>query len=164
MRHIFKTGFTVVELLIGVSAAAILALAAGSLLANTYRGWGRGVAAADMERDAAVAVHTLEIAIRGASNTVSGEVGVDKLKIRDPDGRIRSFTVATASGRRSLLYNPGGPTGLPMVLVDQRLETFEAAATGKMVRITMTVKGMGPDAQDTGLVMGYSNVWIKMRN
>ena len=85
-----RVGFTIVELLIGVSAAAILAVAAGVLLESAFRGSARAKAAVEMEQDASVAIHTIELAIRSASNTVTGEVGVDRLKVRTPSGVIRA--------------------------------------------------------------------------
>lgn len=164
MRISMKTGFSFIEFLLGLSAAAILATASGILLANIYRGWIRAAAAVDMERDGAVAVHTFELAIRSASNTVTGEVGVDRLKVRTPSGIIRSFSVQTSNGRRSLLYNPDDPAGEAMVLLDKRLGTFTSATTGKMVCVSFTVSGIDQNNQDTGLVMGYSNIWMRMRN
>jgi len=159
-----RTGFTIVELLIGITAAAILALAAGVLLMNTYQGWASASSAVELERDAAVAIHTLELAVRGASNTVTGEVGVDRLKVRNPDGVIRAFSVQTSNGRRSLLYNPADPGGASMILVDKRLGTFVSASTGNMVCVSLALTGIDQNNQDIGLVMEFSNVWIRMRN
>ncbi len=148
----------------GITAAAILALAAGTLLANLYYGWARGAAAVEMEREAAVAIHTLELAIRGSSNTVAGGVGVDQLKLRLPGGGVRSFSVATSEGRRSLIYNPDDPGGAAMVLVDKRLGAFVTVSTAKMVCVSLTLTGIDQNNQNTGQVMGFSNVWIRMRN
>jgi type II secretory pathway pseudopilin PulG len=159
-----RVGFTIVELLIGVSAAAILAVAAGVLLESAFRGSARAKAAVEMEQDAAVAIHTIELAIRSASNTVTGEVGVDRLKVRTPSGAIRAFTVQTSNGRRSLVYNPNDPGGASMVLVDRRLGSFVSATTGKVVRVSMTLSGIDQNAQDIGLVLGYSNILVRMRN
>lgn len=159
-----KTGFTVVELLIGIMAAAVLAITAGLLLVNIYQGWARGAAAVELEREAAVAIHTLELAVRSASNTVSGGVGVDLLQVRKPDGVVRSFTVQTSNGRRSLLYNPSDPGGAAMVLVDNRLGTFVSATTGNMVCVSLTLVGIDQNNQDIGLTMECSNMWIRMRN
>lgn len=164
MQTAKTAGFTIVELLIGMIAAAILAVAAGSLLVSAFRGSARAKAAVEMAQDAAVAIHTVELAIRSASNTVTGEVGVDRLKVRTPSGVIRAFTVQTSNGRRSLLYNPNDPSGASMVLVDRRLGTFVSATTGKVVRVSMTLSGIDQNAQDIGLVMGYSNIWVRMRN
>ena len=164
MQTAKTAGFTIVELLIGMIAAAILAVAAGSLLVSAFRGSARAKAAVEMAQDAAVAIHTVELAIRSASNTVTGEVGVDRLKVRTPSGVIRAFTVQTSNGRRSLVYNPDDPGGASMVLVDRRLGTFVSATTGKVVRVSMTLSGIDQNAQDIGLVMGYSNIWVRMRN
>jgi type II secretory pathway pseudopilin PulG len=164
MQTAKTAGFTIVELLIGMIAAAILAVAAGSLLVSAFRGSARAKAAVEMAQDAAVAIHTVELAIRSASNTVTGEVGVDRLKVRTPSGVIRAFTVQTSNGRRSLLYNPNDPSGASMVLVDRRLGTFVSATTGKVVRVSMTLSAIDQNGQDNGLVMGFSNIWVRMRN
>jgi len=165
MKATVHSGFTIVELLIGIIAAAILALTMGVMLANTYQGWLRSQALADLERDAAVAIHTLDLAVRGAASTVPGEVGVDKLKVVLPSGGIvREFSVATTSGRRSLVYNPDSPGGAGMVIVDRRLGSFVTSVTSGVVRVTMTLVGIDKNDRDTGVSMGVTNLCIRMRN
>jgi hypothetical protein len=51
-----------------------------------------------------------------------------------------------------------------MVLVDRRLGSFVSATTGKVVRVSMTLSGIDQNAQDIGLVLGYSNILVRMRN
>lgn len=164
MKTDASKGFTLVELLIGMIAAAILALVAGVLMTNSCRGWQRNQASAGMERDAALAIHVLELAVRGASNAVAGEFGIDKLKVRNPDGVVRSFSVQTSGGLRSLYYNPNDPSGEAMVLVDKRLGTFDSAITANLVRVSLTLLAIDQNNQATGMEMGCSNVWIQMRN
>jgi hypothetical protein len=63
-----------------------------------------------------------------------------------------------------LFYNPNDPGGASMVLVDRRLGSFVSATTGKVVRVSMTLSGIDQNAQDIGLVLGYSNILVRMRN
>ena len=160
-----QKGFTIVELLIGVASASILALTAGAILVNAYQGWVRSLAMADMERDAAVAVHVIALAVRGASNAVPGEVGTDKLKVViPPNSIVRAFSVQTSGGQRSLVYNPNWPNGASMVLVNGRLGTFQASVTAGVVRVTISLSGIDQNSVDTGVTMVVSNMTICMRN
>ena len=169
MKAIGQKGFTIVELLIGIIAASILALTAGTMLANVYKGWVRSVALADMEREAAVAIHAIDLAVRGASNAVPNEVGQDKLKIVIPsNGIVRAFTVrirSTPEGeRRDLLYNSNGSSG-GFAVITNRLDYFYASPpTAKVVRVTMTLKGINNNNVDTEVRMGVTNMCILMRN
>lgn len=156
MKDAPHNGFTVIELLIGIVAAAILAGVAGVLLVNSYQGWVRGGAAAGLERDATLVIHTLELAVRGASNAVPGEVGSDKLQVRYPDGVIRSFIVQSSGGRKSLVYDNGSNT---MVLASNTVAVFSSAVTNRLVRVSLTLTN-----EDIGLGMACSNIWIRMRN
>jgi len=162
-----QTGFTIVEVLIGMIAAAVLALAAGTMLASTYRGWFRSLAVADMERDAALAIHTLDLAVRFASNTVSGGVGVDILKVAIPsNGIVRAFSTTGVSPRKSLWYyrNWNNEPASKMAVVTNRLDSFHTTVTAGVVRVTMTLSGIDQNNEDTGVRMGITNMCIRMRN
>jgi Tfp pilus assembly protein PilW len=67
-----SSGFTIIELLMGVLASAIIALAAGSLLYFTWVGWRNARESVALHRDASVAMRIIEHRIRNAG---SGEVG-----------------------------------------------------------------------------------------
>ncbi len=62
-------GFTLVELMVGMVAAAILALMFGAMLFYGYTGWVRLQAMAEMERSGALAMHTMSRVFRGATAT-----------------------------------------------------------------------------------------------
>jgi prepilin-type N-terminal cleavage/methylation domain-containing protein len=154
MKMTGKDGFTIVELLIGIIAASILALMAGTMLMNAYKGWVRSLALADMERDAAVAIHTLDLAVRGATNAVGGAT----LTVSLPsNGITRVFSTTGVSPRKSLAYNG-------MTLVNGRLGSFSATVTGSVVGVTMVVSAIDQNGQDTGVTMGVTNLCIRMRN
>lgn len=149
-----NNGFTIVELLIGIVAAAILALTAGSVLINVYSGWVRSLAMADMERDAAVAIHKLDLAVRGATNAVGGTTLTVTLAA---DGISHVFSASGVSPRKSLAYDG-------MTIVDGRLVSFATTVTGSVVGVTMVFSGIDQNGQDTGVTMGVTNLNIRMRN
>lgn len=64
-----RTGTTVVEVMVGVVAAAMLLLTLGSMLFYSYRGWRIMQSAAEMERDGALAMRTLCRVFRSGSGT-----------------------------------------------------------------------------------------------
>lgn len=148
-----QKGFTIIELTIGIVAAAILALTAGTMLVNTYKGWIRDLAVADMERDAAVAIHTLDLAVRGASNVVWN--GSTLTVYTNATGRV--FSTSGVSPRGNLIFNG-------MTLVDGRLVTFTNSVSAGMVKVTLTVAGIDRNNVDTGVRMGVTNMSIRMRN
>ena len=153
MKSNSQTGFTVVELMIGILSASILALAVGIILANAYRGWVRGLAVADMERDASVAIHTLDLAVRGATNVVGGVT----LTVYDTNGISRVFSTTGVAPRGSLLYSG-------MTLVNGRLVSFTNSVSAGMVSVTLTLSGIDQNNQDTGVRMGVTNMCIQARN
>lgn len=74
-----RDGFSLVEITFGILAAAVLALTVGAMLIYGYGGWRRCKAEAELERDGAVALRTLDWTLRGAVlsgivTTNSGEV------------------------------------------------------------------------------------------
>ena len=155
MKIKVNNGFTIVELLIGIIAAAILALTAGTMLINGYKGWVRSLALADMERDAAVAIHTLDLAVRGATNAVPGTTLILTMA---SNGVTRVFSATGASpNKKSLAYNG-------MTLVNGRLVSFASTVTGSVVGVTMVLAGIDQNGQDTGVTMGVTNLYIRMRN
>lgn len=138
-----QKGFSLVELMIGIVAAGILALTAGTLLASVYKGWARSMALADLERDAAVAIHTLDLAVRGATNAAWDGA---TLTVYWPTNAPKIFS--TSGG--SLSYSG-------MTLVDQKLESFSAPVTGRVVWVTMALT-------NENVRMGITNMCIRMRN
>jgi prepilin-type N-terminal cleavage/methylation domain-containing protein len=164
MKTRIQSGFTIVELLIGMIAAAVLALTAGTMLVTSYRGWIRSLALADMERDAAVAIHTLDLAVRGADDVVL--TGANTLRVRLANGTVRSFSAQWSGvpSRGSLVYYRDLAAGAPMILVENRLVGFASSFTSGVVRVTMTLEGIDRNNQATGVTMGVTNMSIHTRN
>lgn len=124
-------GFTLVELLLGIVAAAILALTAGAILVNGYRGWQRAQRMAEVRRDTTVALRALDWTLRPAGYvSITNAAGAVELRYRRPDlswGVVRqsgSTLERDGAGVVSTLLNPGG---------------FAASVTGKVVTLTVRV-------------------------
>lgn len=151
-----QAGFTLVELMVASIAAALLALTVGVMLVNGYLGWVRGLALADMERDAAVAVHAIDLSVRGATN--ANAAGGTTLTVYLPtNGGTRVFSASGSSPRGNLEYNG-------VALVSNRLESFGATVTGRVVSVSMSLAGIDRNNGDTGVRMGVTNLCIRMRN
>lgn len=148
-RHPY--GFTLVELLIGMVAASILALTAGVLLVNSYRGWIRSLALADLEREGMVAVSAINYAVRGAS-TNGLACGVDTLTASGTV--VNAFSVSSSN----LIVN--GDTLNP--LVHGRLGKFVSSYSAvpvPSVQVTFELC----DVQNN-VKMTVSNMFIRLRN
>jgi Tfp pilus assembly protein PilW len=68
MRGRRRAGFSLVELIAGILAAAVLALTAGSMLWYGYLGWRRTGEAVALQRDSRVAMDVLTRALRTGTN------------------------------------------------------------------------------------------------
>lgn len=150
-----------VELMVGIMAAAMLALGMGVMLVNMTRGWRQANNVADLERDMALAVHTLNISVRSASSTnaIQPVVGVNVLEVPVFD-KIQAFSVSGGS----LFYNRdknGGGQG--MLLVSNRLASsggFWSAYDSAGRVITVSLKLLD---SDSGVALAVTNS-IRLRN
>ncbi|MBA7687323.1 hypothetical protein ES703_95784 [subsurface metagenome] len=136
-----NAGFTIVELIIALAAASILAITAGITLVYGYSGWRRNNAAVELQRDATLAMYRLSRVVRGASasdvNTpfLAGQ-SAEQLTIQPTEFRVN------VNGD-CLLYDPNtGVEGDEVVIVDGRLETFTVTnlATGTGMSITLELQ------------------------
>lgn len=149
-----EPGFTLVELMVAMVSAAVLALVVGAILVFTTSSMARfGINSTDdtrgivnLQRDAAVAFMALNRVVRGASFTNIGfGYGPSRLDV----GSTVSFYV---SGR-SLMYNSAGMTN---VLVNGRLKNngfFWSTSTNLPRTVTvslgLTESGADLDARET---------------
>ena len=162
MKTSYRAGFSLVETMVAVVSASIAVLTIGGILTLTYRGWERGVALADMENDAALAVHALDIAARGAVIAATNSATTDFLRLGTvSNGVVRVFSVTTSGGRRSLVYTSGGSG---TTVVNGRLGTFSPTVTGNVVRVSMTLTALDKSGRDTGVTLSLSNLCFMMRN
>jgi Tfp pilus assembly protein PilW len=83
MKYTKMAGFTIMELMVGILAMAIIALAVGSMLVYGWNGWRRNMESIEMQRNAMVAMHVLEQRIRNAAMDDIGGFGSQTLTFTD---------------------------------------------------------------------------------
>ncbi len=114
-----RAGFSLIELVAGMLAAAVLALTAGSMLWYGYRGWRRTVDAVELQRDSRVAMDVLTRSMRAGTNmTFTTGLVFTVWRPNRPTARVY------ASGR-DLFYVPNtASAGNNMRLVGGTLDRF----------------------------------------
>jgi len=130
-----NAGFTLVELIIALAAASILAITAGITVVYGYSGWRRNNAAVELQRDATLAMYRMSRAVREAS-AADVTTSASQLTIQPTEFRVN------VNGD-CLLYDPNtGVEGDEVVIVDGRLETFTVTnlATGTGMSITLELQ------------------------
>jgi len=138
-----NAGFTMVELLVALAAASILAITAGITLVYGYSGWCRNNAAVELQREATLAMYRLSRAVRGASATdvttpLAGQ-SAEQLTIQSTEFRVNE---------EHLLYDPNtGIDGDEVVIIDGRLKTFTVTnlSTGTGVSIILELQNENSD-------------------
>lgn len=157
MTPLSKTGFTLVEMLIGIVTASIVALTAGGMLVYTYRGVLRSSAMAELERDANIAVRTLDNTIRKASSSQTVVASTNTLRVV-VSGQTNTFSVV---GSNLLHYAAGGPAN-GVELIKGRLAGFSASYSGTpSSEVFVTLKLYD---SISGARMTVSNLCIRLRN
>jgi prepilin-type N-terminal cleavage/methylation domain-containing protein len=151
-----NAGFTMVELMVALAAASILAITAGTTLVYSYSGWYRNNAALELQRDATLAMYRLSRAVRGASaadvTTPLAGQSAARLTIKTTEFRVNE---------KHLLYDPDtGIDGNEVVIVDGRLKTFTATnlSTGIGVSIVLELQNENSDE------ITITNATIAFRN
>ena len=135
-----NAGFTIVELIIALAAASILAITAGITLVYGYSGWRRNSAAMELQRDATLAMYRLSRAVRGASAADVTTPSAAQLTIQQTEFRVDDVN--------HLLYDPNtGIDGDEVVIVDGRLKTFTVTslAAGTGVSIILELQNQNGD-------------------
>jgi len=139
-----NAGFTIVELIVALVAASILAITAGITLVYGYSGWRRNNAAVELQRDATLAMYRLSRAVRGASaadvTTPSAGQSAAQLTIQQTEFRVDDVN--------HLLYDPNtGIDGDEVVIVDGRLKTFAVTnlSTGAGISIILELQNENGD-------------------
>jgi len=144
-------GFTIVELLAGMVAASVLAIAVGSVLFYAYRGWTVSSESVDMQRDGTIAMLTLSKRIRAAVPSGVSVSGSDLSIARG--GTTAVFRVTGAD----LLFDPNAAvSGDEVVLVDGRLSAFLPTPFSEGVRIQMQLT-TGDENMAFDSVIGFRN-------
>jgi len=120
-----KSGFTLVELMVGTVSAAILAMVFSAVLIFGYRGWTRLKAEADMQADADVAMRTMDRIAQGASNA-TWIAGTSTLVLTN--ATIQTFSKSSSGS--NLMWNSS-------TLLTNRVGTFSCVVTGSIVAVTL---------------------------
>lgn len=109
-RH---NGFTLVELMVGMLAASVLAITIGSMLFYAYMGWRATRAVSEMERDGSLAMHTMSRVIRGAAlrDIKFKSFPYDKVVISNVNNSVEQSFYSSGS---SLIYT-NRPDGMTLV-------------------------------------------------
>ena len=123
-----NAGFTLVELIITLAAASILAITAGMTLVYGYSGWCRNNAAVELQRDATLAMYRLSRAIREASAS-DVTTSASQLTIQTTEFRVDGD---------HLIYDPNtGTDGDEVVIVDSsRLRKMSVKLTDTLKALT----------------------------
>lgn len=130
-----KTGFTLVELIAAVAAAAVLVLAVAATLLFAYRGWARIRGAVDLQRDGTVALEALRYAVRGAAPADVSLAG-SRIEVAGSGA-----TVAIYQSGDSLMLDPDtGAAGDEQRLVHGRLTAFVPAKVNQSVTVQLSLR------------------------
>ena len=129
-----KNGFTIVELMVAMLSAALLAAISGAILFYAYTGWRRNTAAVELQRDGTVAIDMLARAVRHASAS-DVTISAGKMEVQ----KAASTVSFTASGS-DLVYDPDtGSGGDEVTVIDGRLSEFTPtnALNGVGIRLVL---------------------------
>ena len=100
-RPLHRAGFTLVELMAAMVAAAVLALTAGLMLFYAYKAWHQDRDGAAMQQDGCIAMELISRAVRGGSNVVIQATQPGDLRAVVSNRTLRIF----AQGN-NLIYDP----------------------------------------------------------
>lgn len=146
MRTCGNKGFTLVELMVGMVSAGVLALVFSAVLFYGYKGWTRLRAEAAMQADANVAMRTMDRIGRAATNATWS---ANTLSLSQTNGLNVQFSQTGSS-----LMQNGSP------LIASRVCAFVCAVTNIASRKTVLVTVRFAEGSETN-EMGFS---IFLRN
>ena len=149
-----RRGFTIVELMIGMLAGAILALTAGIVLVQGFSVMTRNTAASRLQRDGSIAIEMLHRKLRESARSdvwlVTGGIEIDL-----PGGKTASLT---DNGAGDLVYDPDTGSGGGLVtIVDgtlDRMVVTELSNTGAEIHLALS---NGEEGTDLDAVIHFRN-------
>ena len=139
-----QSGFTLLEVMVGILCAGILALTMGSLLYFNYKGWKGLQAVADMQRDGSLAMNTMTRVIRGSASA-------NILAANNSPGltnNVEGWRFSKVGGR--LVYVKGG-AGMDLTT---NVTGFSCASisTNVMVGLSLTESSMNTSMNMTNII------------
>ena len=131
MKSNDNSGFSLVELMVGMVSSAILALVFSAVLIYGSKGFWRLNREAEMQRDADVAMRTMDRIARAASNA-TWNVGTSTLTLSLTNGTTQTFSKPTGSS--NLLWGTS-------TLIANRVGLFTNAVTpdGSTVAVDLSL-------------------------
>lgn len=147
-----RAGFTVVELMVGLISAAVLALVMGAVLYASTSSYATSMDTVRGHHDVSVAVRALRNALRHATADAV-DVDGNTVSIVGPGGNVQVFTYDPQSG--SLLLDPG-TGGDTVVLVADVVTTFGVTINGNAAVLQLGVSGRETD-MDVSSTVAFRN-------
>ncbi len=137
-RHPATAGFTVVELLATAVAAAILAIAMGSVLYFVYAAMRRSNESINLQRDMGYALDLLQ---RTAQSASPSEVTVASSSVIFATNSFRPKRCRFYDNRTGdLIYDPDmSASGDEQTLINDRLVSFQVALDGSRLLVALSV-------------------------
>ena len=133
-----KGGFSLVELLAAMAAAAILALTAGAMLWYGYLGWTRARGSVELQRDMRAATDIFTRAARAGTNLVASTGTVFTVEFSD-----RPTASLFASGS-SLVYDPDtASSGDQITVANGTLQSFDVSLAGNLTTLVLVLNSAG---------------------
>ncbi len=138
-----RRGFTLVELLVGMLAGAVLALTAGIVLVQGFRVLSRNAAATEIQRDASIGMEMLQRILREASGddvTLDWTVSVPpKLEVDHPQAGAVSFEALSVAGGTSFVFTADSRT---TVIAERTLRAFNVPSlSASGIRVLLSLQG-----------------------
>jgi len=135
-QHARSNGFSLIELVVAMAAAAVLALTAGLMLVYAYKAWRQDRDGAAMQQDGSVALELISRAVRSGSNVVvqSGFPG-------DLRATLTNRTMRIFADEQNLVYDPSlAVTGDEVVVIEGRLSAFAVTNTAGTVSVVLQME------------------------
>ena len=133
MKTKTQKGFTLVEVMVGIIAGAIVLLAAGTALVAGQTFWSKAWAKANLQRDASYAMLRMSHSIR-AGNSAQVEASGKGLKIFNEGDWVRFFLSPATD--KFTLKGENGETNFETILGDN-VQDLQFNVTGNTVRIEL---------------------------
>jgi type II secretory pathway pseudopilin PulG len=148
-----QSGFTLIEVLTGMLAAIVLALAAGVMFVYVYRCWAANRDSVETQRDAGFALALLSSRVHPACPT-NLSVGSGWISISTTNGNTKFYQ----AGRNLLADLDTGDPGVPVVLITNRVDAFQVSnALGRVaVRLVLRSVAVG-EATEISAILSARN-------
>lgn len=152
LRDHGRHGFTLIEIIVALVSASVLALTAGLMIYYAFLAWTRVSDTVEVQRDASLASYMICRRIRGAmvSEVTSPGQGLsaDVLAIPPRAFYPAGSDLAYNPAGRMLVYDPDTDPGSvddEVVLVNNRLDSFVCTHVTNGIRVSLDLSGVDDD-------------------